>query len=459
MSLLPQLHRRREQGIEWVIVGTTHSRSSTWYFDRWRLYYPEGMRIGIITIEDLDICAEVPNYITKDGKMIYTGSNPVKQDTLFHSGGGWTTSTYEHDFSLDLSNITTENPSLYIVVSMPPATSSFQQIYANPTGYGATRNSNALIAAWDFSNFSVAQNVGGADGSIIFSNQPIQAIDWLNENTTPKLLAKTIWFDGAKLEDVQINNLINYTDVGQVTNGSMKYQDCLYDYGGVAEGISRPTIASRSAYDSLIAKGWTITGTPPPLDTQVGTGLVMDWDAGDPLSYPGNVINRLDDTQSGQDLELTQFTYNNAGYFDITDASYAHRIVGGAAFPTNGTIVFWIKTTDIQALFLHSTATSGAYIGAFRVGNKGYHSISGITTYVDKVNVANNLYDNIRDGQWHMVEFKGVNISSWTDIHFNGYTSYTFGAGTQLGKISIYQTVLTTAESAKNYDAFKHIYS
>ena len=65
-----------------------------------------------------------------------------------------------------------------------------------------------------------------------------------------------------------------------------------------------------------------------------------------------------------------------------------------------------------------------------------------------------NIYDNIRDDEWHMVEFKNVDMSGVTQNNFNQYGGYTFGSG-DVGIIQIYNRNLTSAESTQNYNAQK----
>jgi hypothetical protein len=116
-----------------------------------------------------------------------------------------------------------------------------------------------------------------------------------------------------------------------------------------------------------------------------------------------------------------------------------------------------MKTTDVQSLFWHG---SGAefYLGAYRSGNKFYNNTAGSPSFfMDTISKAN-IYDNIRDNQWHMIEFKSVNFSSdWSVFNFNKYGSYTFGDGA-ISNISIYNRNLTEQESLQNYNALKSRY-
>jgi len=117
------------------------------------------------------------------------------------------------------------------------------------------------------------------------------------------------------------------------------------------------------------------------------------------------------------------------------------------------TVIFWIKTTDTQALFL-GAQTTAFYLGAYSSSNKEYYGNCGTPDfYMDTVDTPN-IYDYIRDGEWHMLEFKNVALSSWTQIQFNQYGSFTFGNGS-IGKLMIYDRNLTSDESLQIYNSTK----
>ena len=53
-----------------------------------------------------------------------------------------------------------------------------------------------------------------------------------------------------------------------------------------------------------------------------------------------------------------------------------------------------------------------------------------------------------------MVEFKNVNLSTWTVNEFNQYSSFTFGNG-EIAAILLYNRNLTQNESVQNYLSLK----
>lgn len=185
----------------------------------------------------------------------------------------------------------------------------------------------------------------------------------------------------------------------------------------------------------------------------VRNGLLLLLDAANPKSYPGAGSTWKDISGNGFDMTLdsTGITHSSQGYFDLAD--------GGGVIAQNitdlsqCTIVFWLKTTDSQALFWQGP-TTGTYLGAYSVGNKFYNSGFGSPTFHKDGVQQSNIYDNIRDGQWHMLEFKNVNLSGIDYNQFNKYGSFTF-TSSSLAQIMIYNRTLTTEESLKNFEAAK----
>lgn len=227
----------------WYIVGQIVGQGNTaWALDRWRLYYPKATtQVGIF----YDF-----GTVSSDNGRQYKMITP---DLVapFHAGGGWTTSTYEHDFTFDLS---ADTANCYLAIKCIPSTAGFQQIYAGASGYGASRGKNANMFSWDFSIVNTVANIGGADSSLIFKNQSsFQVLDWKDNLTTPTLYAKTLLFENCNINQANLDKLIIWTERGGISNGTLNYSG--------NPGI--PSNASKAAYDALIARGWTITGTAP----------------------------------------------------------------------------------------------------------------------------------------------------------------------------------------------------
>jgi hypothetical protein len=187
----------------------------------------------------------------------------------------------------------------------------------------------------------------------------------------------------------------------------------------------------------------------------VENGLVLALDAGNTKSYPGSGSTWTDLSGNGNNctIDASGFTYNASGYFSMTDGGGITKS-GTMNTSTTCTCVFWMRTTDIQSLFWGSAVSGSFYLGAYNSGNKFYNGSCGSPTFfMDTVSKAN-IYDNIRDNQWHMIEFKSVDFSVWTDYTFNKYSSFTFGDGA-IAYLSIYNRNLTEEESKQNYNATK----
>ena len=184
-------------------------------------------------------------------------------------------------------------------------------------------------------------------------------------------------------------------------------------------------------------------------------GLVLSLDAGSTRSYPGTGTTWKD--LSGNNFDFTidgsGFIYNAGGWFDMADGGITHT--GAITGNTTCTVVFWMRTTDEQALFLSGPDESQNYLGAFRVGNKFYNSGFGSPTFYTNTIQRSNIYDFIRTGEWIMMEFKNVNMVLQGNVHFNQYTGYAFGNG-DIAVMQIYNRNLTQAESEQNYNAQKN---
>ena len=187
----------------------------------------------------------------------------------------------------------------------------------------------------------------------------------------------------------------------------------------------------------------------------VTDGLVLCLDAKDIKSYAGSGNDWKD--RSGNSFDFTNedgfsANFNSEGYFALESpdgTNYNNTRTNN----TTCTCVIWMRTTEVQALFWHGQSGS-QYLGAYRSANKEYYGdCCSPDFYMDTVEKSN-IYDHIRDGEWHMVEFKNVNFVNWTNNRFNNYGTYDFGDGA-VGKILIYDRNLTADESAQNYNALK----
>lgn len=185
----------------------------------------------------------------------------------------------------------------------------------------------------------------------------------------------------------------------------------------------------------------------------VTNGLSLYLDASNPKSYPGTGTTWFDLSGNNRNftLDATGITWNSAGYFSLANGGATYN--GATSTSATSTLVFWIRTTDLQSLFWEGQ-TGNHYVGAYRVGNKEYYNSCGSPQFLMDTVDTPNIYDYFPNGQWHMVEFKSIDLSAWTTSKFNKYGSYTFGDGA-VASIMVYDRNLTAQESLQNYNATK----
>lgn len=186
-------------------------------------------------------------------------------------------------------------------------------------------------------------------------------------------------------------------------------------------------------------------------------GLVLSLDANDASSYPGSGNTWYDISGCGMDWTIESgITWSSNGYFE-TDSVFLNRgfyselpICTG----TSSTVVFWIKTSDTKSVFLSTSYDPPTYLGAYGPGNAGYdNNVGTVTYYVDTIETTN-IRDNVADGEWHMVECKNVDLSSFMNVYFNKYSSIFYFENTQIANIMIYNRNLTAGESLYNFGRF-----
>jgi hypothetical protein len=215
-------------------------------------------------------------------------------------------------------------------------------------------------------------------------------------------------------------------------------------------------MASRNYYTSVVMGS---TEPQPPED-----GLIIWLDAGRVASYPGTGTTWFD-LKNNYDFVINglgvQNVWNAGGYFLLNGAtSGAYPVAGNMAninpagappAPWNSTmtVVFRIKTTDVQSIFIGGAGLA-SYLGAYNSGNKFFNQNAGSPTlFINGVSAAN-LYDNIRTGVYVTVEFSNADFSganAFNSLYINGYPfDFTFTANTELSHFLLFNKVLTAGE-------------
>jgi hypothetical protein len=121
---------------------------------------------------------------------------------------------------------------------------------------------------------------------------------------------------------------------------------------------------------------------------------------------------------------------------------------------TQCTVVMWLASTDPQ--FLWAIGNSGSYyFGASYYGGNYYHENCGSPTYYIDTNQVLNP-NGYLDGNFHMFEAKGVNLSTWTKLGFLDYGTGAWNMNGKVAMIQVYDRVLSSEESIQNYNANKN---
>lgn len=193
----------------------------------------------------------------------------------------------------------------------------------------------------------------------------------------------------------------------------------------------------------------------------VTNGLIVCLDAANARSYSGSGSTWADLSGNGNDstIDSSGFDYNTGGYFSMSNGGV--DMSNKISTAKDCTCVYWMKTTDTQSIFLHNGSSidnPGYFLGAYRVNNKFYNGSCGTPTFFMDTISRPNIYDHIIDGKWHMLEFKSVDLRTWSNIQFSKYSNYKF-SNTEISSFFMYNRNLTQEESRQNFNAFRGRFS
>ena len=110
----------------------------------------------------------------------------------------------------------------------------------------------------------------------------------------------------------------------------------------------------------------------------VTDSLVLCLDAKDIKSYAGSGNDWKDRTANGFNFTNEagfSANFNSEGYFEL-DSPDGTDFGGVITNNSACTVVIWMRTTEVQALFWHGQSGS-QFIGAYRSGNKEYYGDYG----------------------------------------------------------------------------------
>lgn len=214
----------------------TTSNSSTWCFDRFRLYTAD---IGTMV------------QLRKENGVVL--ATKKFHDTKYFSV--WNYASYDHTFFFDLS-FNTNNDEISLFVTGKDTTMKFQQLYAtdNHAGSGVrwgvddnlTTITNAQVSYlnMDFLRFDQDSSAG----FVYLENQGLSTIIGAD-----KFFGRVLYINGNNLTSADIDQVIVGIDNNGVQPSTVGGQACILQ---IDAGLR--TSASASAWSSLTTKGWTL---------------------------------------------------------------------------------------------------------------------------------------------------------------------------------------------------------
>ena len=200
---------------------------------------------------------------------------------------------------------------------------------------------------------------------------------------------------------------------------------------------------------------------------------VFEWylGYGQPTTHAGYRYYTNLKVEKGTFPSLVDFSGNNNHHYYAGAVNYANEkftLDGSTSgfiresslnnVSSDCTVVIWYSTTDTQELWIMGSNSTSNYLSA-SASNNYYHSNCGTpTNYVDLNTVVRpDSPVNYRNGNYHMWEAKGVNLSGWTR-----YDWFLYPGGWQLaGNVSailVYNRSLSASESKQNFNALRSRY-
>lgn len=180
-------------------------------------------------------------------------------------------------------------------------------------------------------------------------------------------------------------------------------------------------------------------------------GLVLYLDGENNTSYPGSGTAWTDLSDNGVPTSLMGgVTYipgdHGAFSFDGVD-DYVNLSNVNRSSLSNCTVAFWRKSVDTTRWLLLGGQTSAYYLMAINVTGAFYHSNVGgpITIYED----GNPVTVDNRNNAWHYYVATGVNLSAWTALYLNNYSSWQYKG--LLQDFRIYNRQLSPTEIQQNF--------
>jgi hypothetical protein len=238
---------------KWYLLSGTTSTSASMAFDRLRMMNNQNIEVGII---DPAISVNYAGGFGKDSKGFFLdGEMEVEQIQPFHSGGGWTALQDEHDFSFDCSGFQYGNGNdgaAAIVIRNLSESSLFWQLYAYPTGYGGTRNKDAQIKYLYFDTLRMGDNGAEIPRLRLTNQNDVFIYNYVQGNPMPAINALEVRLEGTSV--FVVDPILEALVASGRSNGTLSYD---------VEDRPDNDQGAQNNYDTLITRGWSITGGRP----------------------------------------------------------------------------------------------------------------------------------------------------------------------------------------------------
>ena len=213
----------------------------------------------------------------------------------------------------------------------------------------------------------------------------------------------------------------------------------LKGYWALSEGDGLVAYDSSGEGNNGTINGATYT---PAQDTIPQLGMV-DWAKSTPVADEVTLIqapNNKGFDILGSALRLREHAFNldGSGYGEVADDTTLNI--------SNGTLQFWLKTSDTKFNILSGQSTS-EFIGTTNNSVWSFGNAGTITSYIGAA-TANT--QPLYNGNWSFYTFTGVDLSTWTAIEISNLAGFELDG--ILDEVMIYSSVLTTKEIKNNYN-------
>lgn len=331
----------------------------------------------------------------------------------------------------------------------PSSTPSYQgicgQYRGNPTG--TTASSTSTGACLGLSGYAIKAVL---NGSVVTSSNVISNLNiWYHVGFTYSAATKTVtlYFNGAAVKDASINGYTATNDFVVAFNGA---------FSGGAGSTTLYSSPFKGALNDVRIYDHCCSAKEVK---EMSLGIVLHYKFDDEVIMRSTMYDcsgyRNNGTITGT---LTSSTdagrYSRSLLFPNTtvNSNYIAVNTAGNFCPalTGCTIAWWGKPNSVKSLLL--TGQSGSYyVAASSSTMYNENAGSPITYYVD--GVRQNSAPSYIAGSWHHYVLTNVNLSAWTQMHINRYstTSTEWCVNGYLNDLRIYSTVLSEADVKSLY--------